>query len=144
MDTLVSNSEWMRNRGVAACAVRHRVRYIECALHVEEALGQQFGTRHCSVTDRADEMLSQAEEVYDHLSSPVMELVIEPLKHDDYVARLKSILVPPEIVELSDEEEEEVSDNGDGGNEYVVGCLDFCLVIFPIFKLVIVAQSRFL
>ncbi|MFS7907993.1 hypothetical protein Hanom_Chr01g00077981 [Helianthus anomalus] len=76
------------------------------------ALGQQFGTRHCSVTDQADEMLSQDEEVYDHRFLPFMELVTEALKHDDYVARLKSILTVLETVELSDEEED-----GDDGNE---------------------------
>ncbi|KAM0071735.1 hypothetical protein Hdeb2414_s0001g00028601 [Helianthus debilis subsp. tardiflorus] len=65
VDTLVSESEWMRNRGVAAAAnsilnateldqavaaptdvaraVRHRGGYLECAQHVEEVLGQQFG-----------------------------------------------------------------------------------------------------
>ncbi|KAJ0533326.1 hypothetical protein HanRHA438_Chr09g0389301 [Helianthus annuus] len=86
-----------------ARAVGHRSGYLECAQHVEEALGQHFGTRHCSVTDQADEVLSQAEEVYDHLSLPVMELVTDTLKRDDYVARLKSILVPPMTVELSDE-----------------------------------------
>ncbi|KAJ0715786.1 hypothetical protein HanPI659440_Chr13g0505391 [Helianthus annuus] len=83
MDTLVSESERMRNRGVAAItnsvlnateldqavealtdvalAVGHRGGYLECAQHVEEALGQQFGIRHCSVTDQADEMRSRAE-----------------------------------------------------------------------------------
>ncbi|MFS8010260.1 hypothetical protein Hanom_Chr14g01294941 [Helianthus anomalus] len=91
--------------------------YVECAWHVEEALGQHFGTRHCSVTDQANAILSRAEEVYDHLSLPVMELVRKALKHDDYVARLKSILEHPETVELLDEEEEEVGGEGDGGNE---------------------------
>ncbi|KAJ0754126.1 hypothetical protein HanPI659440_Chr09g0343431 [Helianthus annuus] len=135
VDTFVSESEWMRNHGVAAVAnsilnateldqavatltdaaraVGHRGGYLECAQHVEAALGQQFGSRHCSVTDQADEVLSQAEDFYDHLSLPVMELVTEALKHDDYVARLKSILVHPETVELSNEEEEA----GDGGDE---------------------------
>ncbi|KAJ0561048.1 hypothetical protein HanHA300_Chr06g0218431 [Helianthus annuus] len=97
----------------AARAVGHRSGYLECAQHVKEALGQQFGTRHCSVTDQANEVRSRAEEVYDHLSLPVMELVTEALKHDDYVARLKSILIVLETVELSDEEEEA----GDGGDE---------------------------
>ncbi|KAJ0682053.1 hypothetical protein HanPI659440_Chr16g0643061 [Helianthus annuus] len=135
VDTLVSESEWMRNHGVTAVAnsilnateldqavaaltdvarvVGHRGGHLECAQHVEEALGQQFGTRHCSVADQADEVLSRVEEVYDHLSLPVMELVTEALKHDDYVARLKYILMHPETVELSDEEEEEAGDGGD-------------------------------
>ncbi|MFS7946515.1 hypothetical protein Hanom_Chr06g00537161 [Helianthus anomalus] len=78
VDTLVSESELMRNHGVAALRRLQMPRvggYLECAQHVEEALGQQFGTRHCSVTDQADEVLSRPEEVYDHLSLPVMELV---------------------------------------------------------------------
>ncbi|KAM0025446.1 hypothetical protein Hdeb2414_s0021g00574711 [Helianthus debilis subsp. tardiflorus] len=140
VDTLVSESKWMRNHGVAAVAncilnatevdqavaaltdvthvVGHRGGYLECAQHVEEAFGQHFGTHHYSVTDQADEVLSQAEEVYDHLSLPVMELVMEALKHDDYVARLKSILTVQETVELSDEEEA-------ASDEYIVGCLGF-------------------
>ncbi|MFS7991976.1 hypothetical protein Hanom_Chr12g01076931 [Helianthus anomalus] len=101
----------MHNKGVAAIAnsvlnateldqavaalidvahtVRHHGRYLECAQHVEEALGQHFGTRHSSVTDQSDAMLSQAKE---------------------------SILEHPETVELSDEEEE-AGGGGDGGNE---------------------------
>ncbi|KAJ0693803.1 hypothetical protein HanPI659440_Chr15g0601431 [Helianthus annuus] len=105
VDTLVSESKWMRSRGVAVIAnsiliateldeavfalidashdVGHRGGYLECAQHVEAAFGQQFDTHHCSVTDQTDSMLSQAEEVYDHLSLPVMELVTDALKHDD-------------------------------------------------------------
>ncbi|KAM0060876.1 hypothetical protein Hdeb2414_s0004g00129321 [Helianthus debilis subsp. tardiflorus] len=69
VDTLVSETEWMRTRGVAAIAnsilnatemdevvaalidashaVGHRGGYPECAHHVEEAFGQEFDTRHC-------------------------------------------------------------------------------------------------
>ncbi|KAF5771980.1 hypothetical protein HanRHA438_Chr13g0582541 [Helianthus annuus] len=92
----------------AVCAVGHRGGYLECTQHVEAAMKEHFGTRYYSVTDQADEMLAKAEEVYDHLSLPVMELVMEALKHDDYVARLKSILMVPETVELSEEEEETI------------------------------------
>ncbi|MFS7986125.1 hypothetical protein Hanom_Chr11g01006721 [Helianthus anomalus] len=125
VDTLISESEWMRNHGVAALdqavaaltdvarSVGHHGGYLECAQHVEEALHQHFGTLHCSLTDQANEMLARAEEVYDHLSLPVMELVTNALKHDDYMARLMSILVAPETVELSDEEET----TGGGGEE---------------------------
>ncbi|KAF5812716.1 hypothetical protein HanRHA438_Chr00c53g0859101 [Helianthus annuus] len=100
----------------ASRAVGHRGGYLECAQHVEEAFGQQFDTHHCSVTDQADSMLSQAEEVYNHLSLPIMELVTDALKHDDWSARLKSILDPPKTVELTDKEEAAGGD-GDGGNE---------------------------
>ncbi|KAJ0547868.1 hypothetical protein HanIR_Chr08g0377031 [Helianthus annuus] len=84
----------MRNRGVAAIAnsilnatemdeavvalidasraVGHRGGYLECARHVEEAFGQTFDTHHCLVTDQANAALARAEEVYDHLSLPVM------------------------------------------------------------------------
>ncbi|KAJ0561287.1 hypothetical protein HanHA300_Chr06g0221191 [Helianthus annuus] len=72
--------------------------YLECTQYVEEALKQHFGTRHCSMTDQADEMLAKAEEVYDNLSLPIMELVVDAVKHDDYVARLKSIFVVLETV----------------------------------------------
>ncbi|MFS7931560.1 putative intermediate filament, rod domain, coil 1B [Helianthus anomalus] len=137
VDTLVSESEWMRGRGVAAIAnsilnaneldgvvaalidasraVGHRGGYLECAYHMEETFGQQFDTHHCSVVDQADSMLSRAEEVYDHLSLPVMELVTDALKHDDWCAQLKSILDPPKTMELTDEEEEQAG--GDGGGD---------------------------
>ncbi|MFS7912193.1 hypothetical protein Hanom_Chr02g00127031 [Helianthus anomalus] len=119
VDTLLSDSEWMREHGVAvgsvekavaeliddARAVGHRGGYLECTQHVESALKQHFGTRHCSVSNQVEDMWAKAEEVYDNLSLPVMELVTNALKHDDYMARLKSISVVPETVELSDEEE---------------------------------------
>ncbi|MFS7971272.1 hypothetical protein Hanom_Chr09g00830821 [Helianthus anomalus] len=108
VDTLVSESEWMRNRGVVA--MPHA--------HVEEVFGRQFDTHNFSVTDQADSILSRAEEVYDHLSLPVMELVTEALKHDDWCARLRSIIDPPETVELSDEEEATDGDgDGDGDDD---------------------------
>ncbi|MFS7945685.1 hypothetical protein Hanom_Chr06g00527131 [Helianthus anomalus] len=135
----------MRIRGVAAIAISilNATELDEavavCAQHVEEALGQQFDTHHCSVTDQVDSMLSRTEEVYDHLSLPVMELVTNALKHDDWSARLKSILDPLETVEFSDEEEEVGGDgdsDGDGdGYEYVVVFVGRCLVNFLVFNL---------
>ncbi|KAJ0443488.1 hypothetical protein HanIR_Chr16g0821301 [Helianthus annuus] len=102
----------------ASRAVGHRGGYLEYAHHVEEAFGQEFDTAHCSVTDQADSMLTRAEEVYDHLSLPVMDLVTQTLKHDDWCARLKTILDPPQTVELSDEEETAGGDgDGDGDGE---------------------------
>ncbi|KAF5796844.1 hypothetical protein HanRHA438_Chr08g0368731 [Helianthus annuus] len=83
----------------ASRAVGHRGGYLECAHHVEEAFGQEFDTSHCSVTDQADTVLARAEEVYDHLLLPVMDLVTEALKHDDWCALLKVILDPPETME---------------------------------------------
>ncbi|KAM0036676.1 hypothetical protein Hdeb2414_s0014g00429941 [Helianthus debilis subsp. tardiflorus] len=91
---------------MAARAAGHRLGYVECVSHVEEALHQHFGTRHCSITDQAEEALLRAKDNYDNLSLPVMELVTEALKHDDFVPRLRSIFEPPEIVELTDEEDE--------------------------------------
>ncbi|KAL9994252.1 hypothetical protein Hdeb2414_s0007g00244311 [Helianthus debilis subsp. tardiflorus] len=75
---------------VAQAAGLH-VGYVECATHVEKALCTQFGTRHCSVNEGAEEGLIKAEENYDNLALPVMDLVTEALKHDDYVAGLKAI-----------------------------------------------------
>ncbi|MFS7980919.1 hypothetical protein Hanom_Chr10g00944821 [Helianthus anomalus] len=84
IDTLVFESEWMRNRGVALIAnsilnasemdaavvvlidasraVGHRGGYLECAHHVEEAFGQEFNISHCSVTDQADAALAAPKE----------------------------------------------------------------------------------
>ncbi|KAJ0939097.1 hypothetical protein HanRHA438_Chr02g0057211 [Helianthus annuus] len=105
VDTLVSEAEWMRTRGVvlvansilnageldravaaltdSARAVGHRGGYLECAQHVEEMLGQEFDVSHCSVTDQANAALTRAEDAYDNLTLPVMDLVMEALKKDD-------------------------------------------------------------
>ncbi|KAM0041929.1 hypothetical protein Hdeb2414_s0011g00372111 [Helianthus debilis subsp. tardiflorus] len=91
----------------------HRGGYLECAHHVEEVFGQEFDTSHCSVTNEADAELARAENAYDHLSLPVMDLVAKTLEHDDWCQHLKAILDPPETVELSDEEEP-AGDGGDG------------------------------
>ncbi|MFS7905397.1 hypothetical protein Hanom_Chr01g00047181 [Helianthus anomalus] len=137
VDTLAAEAEWMRGRGVcliansilnageldgtvaalidASRAVGHRGGYLECAQHVEEVFGQTFDSGHCSVTDQADAKLARAEKAYDHLSLPIMDLIMDALKHDDWSQRLKSLLDPPETVELSDEEEPAGDD--EGGND---------------------------
>ncbi|MFS7965961.1 hypothetical protein Hanom_Chr09g00768261 [Helianthus anomalus] len=76
---------------MAARAAGHRAGYVEWTMHVEEALKQKFGTRHCSIGDQAEEMLFKSEKNYDNLSLPVMDLVTNALKHDDFVPRLRSI-----------------------------------------------------
>ncbi|MFS7935501.1 hypothetical protein Hanom_Chr05g00404221 [Helianthus anomalus] len=140
VDTLVFESKWLHNRGVvqiansilnaskldvvvAALIDASRVvgrcgGYLECAQHVEEAFGQEFDISHCSVTDQAHAALAQAEGVYDQLSLPVMDLVAEALKHDDWCARLKTILDPPQTMELSDEEETAGGDGDGDGDGY--------------------------
>ncbi|KAJ0581288.1 hypothetical protein HanRHA438_Chr04g0179641 [Helianthus annuus] len=100
----------------ASRAVGHRGGYLECAQHVEEVFGQEFDTSHCSVTNEADAELARAENAYDHLSLPVMDLVAKALEHDDWCQRLKAILDPPETVELSDEEEVAGNDGDGDGN----------------------------
>ncbi|KAJ0850767.1 hypothetical protein HanPSC8_Chr13g0584681 [Helianthus annuus] len=141
VDTLVSEAEWMRTRGVvlvansilnageldrsvaaltdAARAVGHRGGYLECADHVEQMLGQEFDISHCSVTEHADAALASAENSYDNLSLPIMELVVESLKKDDWCQRLKAVLDPPVTVELSDEEPagDDGGDGDDDGND---------------------------
>ncbi|KAJ0622909.1 hypothetical protein HanIR_Chr01g0025901 [Helianthus annuus] len=133
VDTRLDDSEWMQNNGVAyvansilnateldrdvagltdaAHAVGDRAGYLECTQHVETTLKQHFGTRHFSVTDQAEDMLVKAEEVYDNLSLPIIDLVTDALKHDDYVSRIKSIFEVLETIELSDEKEDT---GGDG------------------------------
>ncbi|XP_022028459.1 uncharacterized protein LOC110929609 isoform X1 [Helianthus annuus] len=141
VDTLVSEAEWMRTRGVvlvansilnaseldravaaltdAARAVGHRGGYLECADHVEQMLGQEFDISHCSVTEHAGAALASAENSYDNLSLPIMELVVESLKKDDWCQRLKAVLDPPVTVELSDEEPagDDGGDGDDDGND---------------------------
>ncbi|MFS7994477.1 hypothetical protein Hanom_Chr12g01106521 [Helianthus anomalus] len=136
LDALVADAEWLRCRGIALMAnsvlnageldtavatlidasrvVGHRGGYLECAQHVTEVTGQDFDTSHCSVTDQAEAQLARAENGYDNLSLPVMDLVTEALKHDDWCRRLKTILDPPQTVELSDEEL--AGDDDDGGH----------------------------
>ncbi|KAM0049840.1 hypothetical protein Hdeb2414_s0008g00290681 [Helianthus debilis subsp. tardiflorus] len=138
VDTLVSEVEWMCNRGVALMAnsilnafkmdaavaalidasrvAGHRGGYLQCAHHVEKVFGQKFDVSHCSVTDQADAALARAEEVYNHLSLAVMDLVTEALKHDDWCVWLKTILDPPQSLELSDEEET-AGEYGDGDGD---------------------------
>ncbi|XP_035838275.1 uncharacterized protein LOC110901777 [Helianthus annuus] len=137
VDTLVSEAEWMRTRGIvlvansilnageldravaaltdAARAVGHRGGYLECADHVERMLGQEFDTSHCSVTEQADAALASAENSYDNLSLPIMDLVVSALKKDDWCQRLKVILDPPITVESSDEEA--AGDDGGGDDD---------------------------
>ncbi|KAJ0684355.1 hypothetical protein HanLR1_Chr11g0390311 [Helianthus annuus] len=98
---------------MVARAAGHHVGCVECAAHVEDALRTRFGTRHCSVSEGAEEGLLKAEENYDNLSLPIMDLVSEALKHNNYVARLRSIFEPPETVQLIDDEGED----GDDGSE---------------------------
>ncbi|MFS7936370.1 hypothetical protein Hanom_Chr05g00414791 [Helianthus anomalus] len=99
VDSLLSDSEWMQHHGVTyvanyilnateldkavaaltkvARAAGHCAGYVECTNHVEATLKQHFGTRHRSVNEQVVEMLVQAEETYDNVSLPVMDLVTE-------------------------------------------------------------------
>ncbi|KAJ0433704.1 hypothetical protein HanIR_Chr17g0873221 [Helianthus annuus] len=101
----------------ASHAVGHRGGYQECAQHAEEISGQEFDISHCSVADEANAELTHAENAYDHLALPVMDLITKALEHDDWCARLKAILDPPEMVEVSDEEESAGDDGEGGGND---------------------------
>ncbi|KAJ0571803.1 hypothetical protein HanRHA438_Chr05g0245861 [Helianthus annuus] len=111
----------LENRAVAALidasrAVGHRGGYLECVQHVEEMFGQAFDPSHCSVTNEADAELARAENAYNHLSLPVIDLVAKALENDDWCQCLKAILDPPETVELSDEDEP-AGDDGDGDGD---------------------------
>ncbi|MFS7936578.1 hypothetical protein Hanom_Chr05g00417211 [Helianthus anomalus] len=101
VDTLLADSEWMQHHGVA-----YLDKVVAALTMVARAAGHRAG-------DQAEYMLVKAEEYYDNLSLSVMDLVTDALKHDDYVARLKSIFEPLETVELLDEEGEA----GDDGAE---------------------------
>ncbi|KAF5760059.1 hypothetical protein HanXRQr2_Chr16g0748861 [Helianthus annuus] len=134
VEPLVSDREWMQNFGIAhianfilnamelgkavaaltmaARAAGHCAGYPECARHVEEALHQNFGVRRCSAGEGGEHELCKAEENYNSLFIHVLDIITEALKHEDYVARLKSFFEPPETVELSDEEDD--ADNAEG------------------------------
>ncbi|KAM0027515.1 hypothetical protein Hdeb2414_s0019g00541121 [Helianthus debilis subsp. tardiflorus] len=131
VDTLASEAEWLRNGQLilnegeldgtvaalidASRAVGHRGGYLECAQHATEIFGQEFDTSHCSVADEAN-TLTRAEQAYDHLALPVMDLITKALEHDDWCASLKAILDLPEMVEVSDEDEPAGDDGEGGGN----------------------------
>ncbi|MFS7987396.1 hypothetical protein Hanom_Chr11g01022181 [Helianthus anomalus] len=87
-------------------AAGHRARYLEYAIHVEEVLRQHFGSRNCSAGEGAEDELRMAEDNYNSISTPVVDIITEALKHEDYVAHLKSFFELPETVELSDEEDD--------------------------------------
>ncbi|KAJ0834662.1 hypothetical protein HanRHA438_Chr16g0746191 [Helianthus annuus] len=93
-------------------AAGHHTGYLECAKHVEEVLHQHFRSCRCSAGEGAEDELRRTKDNYNSLSILVLDVVTDALKHEDYVARLKSFLEPPEIVELSDEEDE--ADGGEG------------------------------
>ncbi|KAJ0780539.1 hypothetical protein HanPI659440_Chr06g0238911 [Helianthus annuus] len=134
VEPLISDLGWMQHYGVthitnlilnaieldrvvaaltmAVRAAGHRAGYVECASHVEEALHQHFGTRHCSVGEGANEGLNKAEETYNNIVLPFMDLVTEAIKYDDYVARLRSIFESPETVQLTDDDDEDGDDEG--------------------------------
>ncbi|MFS7918537.1 hypothetical protein Hanom_Chr03g00202351 [Helianthus anomalus] len=58
-------------------------------------------------------VLHQAEDNYDNLSLPILDQVTEALKHDDYVARLKAIFEPSEIVQLTNNDDEASEDGAE-------------------------------
>ncbi|MFS8035252.1 hypothetical protein Hanom_Chr17g01590871 [Helianthus anomalus] len=109
VEPLISDLGWMQHHGVAhtdkvvavltmaAWAAGYRAEYVECVTHVEEA----------------EEGLLRAEENYDNLSLPVMDMVTEALKHDDFVPRLRSIFEPQETVQLTDDEDDADDDGGE-------------------------------
>ncbi|MFS7946421.1 hypothetical protein Hanom_Chr06g00536131 [Helianthus anomalus] len=75
VEQLLAGSDWMQHHGIThiansilnateldkavaaltmvARAAGHRAGYVECTMHVEKALKQKFGTRHCSVGNQA-------------------------------------------------------------------------------------------
>ncbi|KAJ0434628.1 hypothetical protein HanOQP8_Chr17g0669031 [Helianthus annuus] len=134
VEPLLFDHEWMQNFGIAhiansilnsteldkvmaaltmaARAAGYRAGYLECAKHVEEALHQHVGSHHCSFGEGVEDGLRRAEEDYNSLSIPVLDVITEALKHDDYVAHLRSFFEPPERVELSDEEDDSRDDEG--------------------------------
>ncbi|KAJ0436748.1 hypothetical protein HanHA300_Chr16g0594181 [Helianthus annuus] len=99
---------------VASRHAGHREGYVKCASHVETVFDVQWGTQHCSVKEQAEEGLRKAEENHDNLSLPIMDLVSEALKHDDYVTCLKAIFEPPKTLELTNDNDE---DAGVGNTE---------------------------
>ncbi|MFS7968318.1 hypothetical protein Hanom_Chr09g00796021 [Helianthus anomalus] len=116
----ITDFGWMQHFGVAHVSTVNSImnateldKAVAALTMAARAPGHRFGTRHCSASDGAEEGLIKAEENYDNLSLPIMDLVTEALKHEDYVVCLRSIFEPRKIVQLSDEEDE----TGDDGVE---------------------------
>ncbi|MFS7947863.1 hypothetical protein Hanom_Chr06g00553181 [Helianthus anomalus] len=135
VDPLIIDLGWMQHYGVThisnsilnateldravvmltmvALAAGHRTGYLECAAHVQESLHTQFGTRHCAVSEGAGDILLKVEKNYDNLPLPIMYLVSEALKHEDYVVRLRTIFEPLETVQVMNDDDEADDDSAE-------------------------------
>ncbi|KAM0049875.1 hypothetical protein Hdeb2414_s0008g00291091 [Helianthus debilis subsp. tardiflorus] len=92
---------------MASQAAGHCAGYQECVTYVEESLHPQWGTRHCSVNERAEDGFRQAEDNYDNLSLPILDLV----KHVDWPTWLKAFFEPHETVQLTDDDDENAGED---------------------------------
>ncbi|MFS7938199.1 hypothetical protein Hanom_Chr05g00436581 [Helianthus anomalus] len=98
---------------VATRHMGHHEGYIKCASHIDVALLKKWNASHCSVNAEVEKGFSQAQERYNTLSLPIMDLVSDALQHDDYVKQLKAIFEVTETQELSDDEEDDAGDDGE-------------------------------
>ncbi|KAJ0694650.1 hypothetical protein HanPI659440_Chr15g0611221 [Helianthus annuus] len=125
LETLVNNPVWLQHHGiihvanvvlnsveidetvaalmVAARSVGHQEGYHECVAHVYEDLKVQWDDRFSTSHGKNVEgVFTAAQEAYDSLSLPVMDLVSDSLKHDDYVDWLNSIFELPKGQEVEE------------------------------------------
>ncbi|MFS7893787.1 hypothetical protein Hanom_Chr00s001107g01674271 [Helianthus anomalus] len=104
IEPLFNNLDWLQNNGIV-----HVANSILNSAELDRAVAA------LTVASQVEEEgLRKAEENYENLSLPVMDLVSEALKHDDYMTRLKAIFEPPETVELTYDDDGDV---GDGNAE---------------------------
>ncbi|KAJ0726476.1 hypothetical protein HanPI659440_Chr12g0470781 [Helianthus annuus] len=93
---------------MAAWAAGYRAGYVECATHVEEVLQRHFGTVIVLFLTRERKGCSEPKRIMITFLCPT-----EALKHDDFVPRLRSIFVPEETVQLTDDEDDADDDGAE-------------------------------
>ncbi|MFS7929079.1 hypothetical protein Hanom_Chr04g00328341 [Helianthus anomalus] len=97
--------EWFMNNilWLQQCAIAH-VSFQECVAHVGEALKVQWNEQYSAIYGKNTEgKFTSAQNTYDNIHLPVMDLVIEALKHDDFLDHLKLIFKPPTTTGVEEE-----------------------------------------
>ncbi|MFS7966846.1 hypothetical protein Hanom_Chr09g00778641 [Helianthus anomalus] len=112
-NVVLNSAELDQTVAALAVAVRHMGHhegYTECTSHDEARLKVKWENSHCSTSVEVGTVFAKAQESYNHVALPIMDLVSEALQHNDYVAPLKAIFEVPSNEDFDidhDEDEEE-------------------------------------